>query len=168
MIWIDISYTEGARFCFTIPTEKITEESNVHHFESVIKNIEKRGILITKDKKHDRGYVSHLMKCYKLDVPVLTIHEFDIDNAPFTPEIIIYDFPEINNEYLQHISNTARAFPVAEIIKVTEDNNSEAIEMLKASGCTLVLTVPVNYHMLMTHLHKLFTQQPKAQSQIQT
>jgi hypothetical protein len=156
MIWVDLSYAPGSRFCFTIPAENNTEHIPISTFKKSHKELEKRCIILTDQKDPYRGFMTQLLTCYSINIPIVHLNEFENVELDFEPELIIYDVHQSENTLLQHIKKTAQVFVNSEILTVA-DKTDDVVEKYRASGCTVVLSTPVNYQVLQLFIHKLFS-----------
>lgn len=161
MIWVDLSYTAGSRFCFSLPTEKAA--GNISHsiIKKDISELEKRTIIITKHGGAYSGFMSHLMRCHKVKIPVYSLMNLDAGEIKAHPMIVFYDIPRADDEIFQRISTTAQAFKNSQIIAVSEGNKPLTDEKYNAAGCSMVIHAPVNLQVLLLHIHKLFSQNSK-------
>jgi signal transduction histidine kinase len=157
MIWVDLSYRKGSRFCFTIPVKKPEENQAQTEYLRTIRELEKKCLIISEDEKSYSGSILQLMKCNNITIPVLAPGNLGQLSANVLPRLIIYDVAQAGESILPHIRNTSLVSPGSEIFALIENNNKYLLEEFKRSGCGQVFFSPINYQSLMEFINEIFT-----------
>jgi hypothetical protein len=150
MIWIDLSYTEGARFCFALPTVEIKEVLSAKKLEPSIRQLEKKAAIITSVKKYENGFLDYYVHSRKLFLK--KIHPFRIGSVSDLPHADTYildmqkEDPANYEDLIHTILDTGK-----NLITVS-DSNPITIKKLQALGCHLVLDTPVNINLLLAKI----------------
>jgi signal transduction histidine kinase len=157
MIWVDLSYTNGTRICFTLPTEDIVEEDrNILSLEN-IKLLDKKCLVIHEDTETSKeGFVPILKSTASAVCTFVSLRKYNPKTLKFKPEVIIIDIPDKKQEMLKSIQKTQESFSECHIIAVA-DNASMSTKELVEAGCSLVLDTPVNYQVFLLYIRGLLS-----------
>jgi hypothetical protein len=142
MIWVDLSYTAGSRFCFSLPTEESTDIISSAGIYKLYNEIQRRCIIITENKEPYRGILTNLMKSKKKEIPVYTFDTFQPDDTGIIPDIIIYDMPSKSKLLPGHISKVTSYFDKATIFLLSDHIEPEQQLRLNQSGCSEIFLSP--------------------------
>lgn len=151
MIWVDLSYRKGARFCFSLPTEAVKKNIPCKKLQNSLKHLEKKATLITHDELEGDGFLGYFMICQKLKIKKLHIKDIASESPNDASEIYLLD--------LQHKDLTNYAGIIRQIIKIEKsflivsiDPNPEIKQSLYALGCNIVIEAPVNINLLLSRI----------------
>lgn len=146
-IWLDSSYVDGARFCFTIPyarkgNDSLIDQSDVH-IKKLFKSHRDKSILIVNASESTFNYVDRLLQPYKLivhytETPEKTA-EF-IENGPQTDLIVFSsDFSKQDQLEIEAIHEKSPDLPI-----LAFTSSEVKPSLMEKTGCKDYLALPLN------------------------
>lgn len=152
MIWVDLSYKEGARFCFSLPTETLANRPLLHDRSTLKKILTTNDLIVTHEGKSDRSSLSYFILCNKTDVPMKNPEALERTPPELEPGIVIVDLPEDPETNIRICEKISHEFSRARLFSVYNPE-SDIAERLLSCGCTRVFTTPLNLQLL---LHEIY------------
>jgi signal transduction histidine kinase len=155
MIWIDLSYTRGSRFCFTLPTEEAIKNSHPSVLKECIDVIEQKCLIVGEFENTYRGFLTSLLKIYTTSIPIFNLSKPQSEILEIKPAIILIDTQRTDGKIFSQIENVLNTFKSArEIIVVSATSDSDTDKKLIESGCTMILHTPVNLQLLLVRIYQ--------------
>jgi len=154
LIWVDYSYTQGARFCFTIPSKsnKNNDQISITHETSNI--LTEKEIIISDNDPYSNTPLTYLLKCSKSNALCLKPEQFQPGDLIYEPVLIVLDIMDdpklilkLTHEITKHLSRT-------KILAICNDAHTHREKFFNA-GCSAVLRNPLNYHVFLLQINKL-------------
>ena len=158
LLWLDLSYKNGARFCFSLPTVEIKYSPTVKQMEKSCKLLQKEGLIIYTAKKCELGFLNYFIE-NRSAVKTLSIDSIKADRISGLPETILIN---TENSFIQ--KSTAEIFDLIEklgnrtIIATVDDLDENTRSDLIRAGCSLVLGHPVNLNLLLAFISQNVTE----------
>jgi hypothetical protein len=154
IIWVDFSYTLGARFCFTIPTAEIEEKNKIAVSKDSMKILSEKDIIISDNDPQVNTPLTYFLRCIKSHASCLKPKTFSPEALTYEPALIILDIldnPELVLDLTIKITKHLSRTKVMAICNGSEINNQKLYE----AGCSSVLRNPLNFHVFLIHLKRL-------------
>jgi signal transduction histidine kinase len=160
LLWVDLSYHPGARFCFTLPTKELKKTPNGSELESAYKYLNQNTKIIYTSGKPETGFLSYFLENDQ-EFPAVRFNDLTADILAELPEIILLDVDEtfVRNhhdkliEFIQQVNDR---------LVITLINQRESSELfsntLISSGCEQVQYHPVDPKLLLSAISQRFLQ----------
>lgn len=146
LIWYDNSYENGARFCFTIPTEELLNKTTNSFMINFSELRRKEVAVICNERLHNSIFVD-IFKRHKSSVSLFTSFDFPEENIY---DVLLFCYPEDIDQLIKKIKDwgTNDVFIAIFIQKEIKIPSNESIPNL------IFLKEPVNIQLLLMETMK--------------
>lgn len=151
MIWVDLSYSKGARFCFTLPTKEVQVKATGSKLLQSLKLIQKKGVLISHTDTEELGFLDYFLTCQNLQMRKVHWNDLATLDEENSGEIFLLDlqYSELLNyaKVVQQILDINNSYLIVAI-----KPNPELKQSLNDLGCHQVVEAPVNINILLSKI----------------
>jgi signal transduction histidine kinase len=148
MIWIDFSYTKGALFCFSIPTEEVTSDSEAFFYLKDFTILENKNLLIVDDNKQESSFLADTFKTRRANISWIKYEKLMSKSTENVPDLVILDSDKDATRLRQSLSQLADIYSGIPLIAIIPDIPGLRTEFDKSAGI-FILTKPVNIQLLL-------------------
>jgi signal transduction histidine kinase len=154
MIWIDLSYTQGARFCFSLPTKKASEVYSSKQLDDSLKHLEQSGLMVTPQEDSSPQFLDYFSKSRNLKFRKASVSELLKLEDSALPGLYIINLNGSDDADYRLIFEQIRNIQDSYIICLINPK-SGIRQSLHSLGCKLVLETPVNVNFLLAKIHSI-------------
>jgi signal transduction histidine kinase len=154
IIWVDFAFTQGARFCFTIPSEEIQKENKIPINKESLNILTEKEVIVSDNDPQSNTSLTFFLRCNKSNALCVKPGNFSVKELTYEPALIVLDIRKdpdliltLTNEISKHLSRT-------KVIAICDDAEKHSNKLFEA-GCSAVLRNPLNYHVFLLHLKRL-------------
>ena len=148
IIWIDFSYTKGALFCFSIPTEEVTSDSEAFFYLKDFTILENKNLLIVDDNVQESSFLADTFKTRRANISWIKYEKLLSNSIENVPDLIVLDSDKDDKHLRQSLSQLANMYSGIPLIAIIPDIPEIRSEFDKSAG-TFILTKPVNIQLLL-------------------
>jgi signal transduction histidine kinase len=154
MIWHDLSFKGGARFCFSIPKNSMDTEIILHKKKD-FEFMRKKRILILENDFNEFNFVAESFNNIKVPVYHTVFSNITEDANNLKSDLIIIDSSNFNGSLGDVISNIRDITSNIPIFTILSDNNQKDSESNNA-GSTKTFIAPLNIQFLFNECVEFF------------
>ncbi|MBN1950471.1 MAG: hypothetical protein JW801_04665 [Bacteroidales bacterium] len=152
MIWVDMSYQQGARFCFSLPTTKAVTGEKPTYIRRSLKYMQNHGVYISGNGEGTPAYFDHTAICNKIDIP--RHHQDQLTKLKSgSKKILLVDLKETEAMLYAKVLSPLKGFSGKIIANINP--NPENKQSLYELGCYRVYENPVNINLLLADISEL-------------
>jgi signal transduction histidine kinase len=155
MIWLDSTYTEGARFCFSIPVHPFNPDEILPCHPAYYDDLRKKRILLIENKYAEYSFLTESFKDIKIINYRTEINKLDEQLTDFKPDLIIFDLLEVEPNHIELLKLVRSLCSGSKIFYIIPESEIENTDHLN-NYCDRVFHRPLNIQFLFTECLKVF------------
>ena len=152
MIWLDYSYSQGARFCFSLPTTDISENYIPMDEKSETQLFTRSDLLISSTMQAKGSALKYYLACSKSEILTKSVNTFNLNDLGIEPGFVIIDLPNNAKKNLEICKLLNRELSRSKVISLINPDGENKDKLLDA-GCSAVFQTPLNIQALLNYVH---------------
>ena len=122
MIWVDYSYQRGTLFCFSIPADEITPDSNTYTHLKDFSVLNKKNLLIVDDNNQESSFIADTFKDYRANISWIKYENLQPESIEIKPDLIVFDSDKDAADIHQSLSQLEIAFRDIPLMALVTDS----------------------------------------------
>jgi signal transduction histidine kinase len=162
MIWYDLTYSKGARFCFSVPQGNSDHMEYIPHGRKDFEVLRKKRILLVENEYNEFNFIAEIFKNLKITIYRTEFSKISVDFKNFNADLIIIDTNNLNNKSVEYVSQIKTYSNNALLFTILSENVTDINELINA-GSTKVFFRPLNIQLLLINCLDLLNKRPSGQ-----
>lgn len=147
MIWLDTTYNNGARFCFSIPLSLQDNDELMPNHPGFYNDLHKKRILVIENKYSEYSFLTESFKDLKIINYRTEISKIDKQLTDYKPDLIIFDFIEQLQDQIDIIKRTKSFSKNSKIFCILPNKETENVTQF-SNYCDKIFQRPINIQYL--------------------